>query len=166
MTLAERLQADMTAAMRAHDAVRRDTLRMAVAAVQRAAKDARRPLTPDEELGVLARELRTRRESLEAFVSGGRADLAAEEQRKIDVLSGYMPAQLDDAELDALVRQAIDEAAAHSPKDVGAVMRLLAPRVRGRADGRVVNERVVQALRQRATPGPAPGTATGDEERR
>ncbi len=166
MTLAERLQADMTAAMRAHDEVRRDALRMAIAALQRAGKDARRSLTPDEELGVLTRELRTRRESLEAFASGGRPELAALEQRKIDVLSAYMPAQLGDDELDALVRQAIDEAGARSPKDVGAVMRLLAPRVRGRADGRAVNERVVRALQQGASPGPAPGTTPGDEERR
>lgn len=140
----------MTAAMRNRDELRRDTLRMVVAAMQRAAKDARRDLAPDEELAVLAREIRTRRESVEAYANGHRPDLAAREQREIDVLQDYMPAQLADDELDALVRAAIDETGATSPRDLGRVMKVLAPRVRGRADGRIVNERVVLQLGRRA----------------
>ena len=165
MTLAERFQADMTAAMRARDEGRRDALRMAVAAMQRATKDARRPLTPDEEVAVLTREIRTRRESLAAFASGGRPDLAADEQRKIDVLAAYMPAQFGDEELDALVREAIDEVAATSPRDLGRVMKVLAPRVKGRADGRAVNQLVTRELARRAgaaaKPGPGAGAGSG-----
>jgi uncharacterized protein YqeY len=140
----------MTAAMRNRDELRRDTLRMAVAAMQRAAKDARRDLAPDEELAVLAREIRTRRESVEAYANGHRPDLAAREQREIDVLQDYMPAQFGADELDALVRAAIEETGATSPRDLGRVMKVLAPRVRGRADGRMVNERVVLELGRRA----------------
>ena len=165
MTLAERFQADMTAAMRTRDEDRRDALRMAIAAMQRAAKDARRPLTPDEEVGVLTREIRTRRESLAAFASGGRPELAADEQRKIDVLSAYMPPQFSDDELDALVREAIDEVAAVTPRDLGRVMKVLGPRVRGRADGRAVNQLVTRELTRRAgaaaKAGPGAGAGPG-----
>jgi len=150
VTLAERLQADMTAAMREHDEVRRDALRMALAALHRAEKDARRPLSSDDEIGVLTREIRTRRESLDAFASGGRPDLAADEQRKLDVLNPYMPAQLGDDELDALIGAAIDETGAVVPRDLGRVMKVLAPRVRGRADGRQVHSLVTRELARRA----------------
>ncbi|MDA8203006.1 MAG: GatB/YqeY domain-containing protein [Chloroflexi bacterium] len=153
MTLAQRLQAGMTEAMRERDDVRRDALRMAVAAIQRAEKDARHPLGSDEEIGVLTREIRTRRESLEAFAAGGRPDLAAQEQRKLDALAPYMPAQLDDAQLDALVAQAVDESGATSPRDTGRVMKILAPRVKGRADGRQVHVLVTHELERRARSG-------------
>jgi len=150
VTLAERLQADMTAAMREHDEVRRDALRMALAALHRAEKDARHPLSSDDEVGVLTREIRTRRESVDAFAGGGRPDLAADEQRKLDVLNPYMPAQLGDDELDALIGAAIDETGAVVPRDLGRVMKVLAPRVRGRADGRQVHTLVTRELARRA----------------
>ena len=153
MTLAQRLQIGMTDAMRERDDVRRDALRMAVAAMQRAEKDARRPLSPDEEVGVLTREIRTRRESVQAFAAGGRPDLAEEEQRKLDALAPYMPAQLDDAELDALVAQAVDESGATTARDTGRVMKILAPRVRGRADGKQVHVLVTRELERRARSG-------------
>ncbi len=143
----------MTEAMRERDEVRRDALRMAVAALHRAEKDARHPLDDDEQIGVLTREIRTRRESLEAFVAGGRPDLAAAEQRKLDVLTPYMPAQLDDAQLDALVRAAVDETGATSPRDTGRVMKVLAPRVRGRADGKQVHVLVTREITRRQAGG-------------
>ena len=149
MTLAERLQADMTGAMREHDEVRRDALRMAVAALQRAEKDARHPLSSDEEIGVLTREIRTRRESVDAFANGGRPDLAAGEQAKLDALNPYMPAQLGDDEIDALIGAAIDETGAVEPRDLGRVMKVLAPRVRGRADGRQIHSLVTRELARR-----------------
>ncbi|MGC8633106.1 MAG: GatB/YqeY domain-containing protein [Candidatus Limnocylindrales bacterium] len=169
MTLAEQLQAGMTAAMRAHDDVRRDALRMALAALRRAEKDARRPLTPDEELAVMAREVRTRRESVEAFAAGGRSDLAAAEERKLEALAGWMPTPLTGPELDRLVAQAIAEAGATTPRDTGRVMQLLAPQVRGRADGRALSQRVASQLGGGAVPPastaapqePAPPAAAG-----
>jgi len=146
VSLREQLQAAMTTAMRSHDEVRRDALRMAIAALYNAEKTARRPLTDSEDLGVLVHEMKVRRESLEAFRDGNRPDLAAKEEAATAVLGEFLPAQLDDAELYALVAQAIREAGATSPRDLGAVMRLLAPRVKGRADGRVVSERVAREL--------------------
>jgi uncharacterized protein YqeY len=146
VTLAEQLQDALKLAMRAHDDARRDTLRMALSALYNAEKAARRPLSEDEALAVLVREVKTHRESVEAFAKGGRGDLVAKEEADIAVLSGFLPAALSDDELDALVRQAIREAGATSPRDLGGVMKLLAPRVRGRADGRLVNERVAKAL--------------------
>ena len=140
----------MTAAMRGQDAFRRDTLRMAIAALRRTAKDARRPLAADEETAVLSREIRSRRESVDAYAKGGRPDLAASEQREIDLLAAYLPSQIGAAELDAMVQAAIDETGAASPRDLGLVMKVLVPRVRGRADGRAVSERVTRALAERA----------------
>jgi hypothetical protein len=146
VTLAEQLQDALKLAMRAHDDARRDALRMALSALYNAEKTARRPLSEDEALAVLVREVKTHRESVEAFTKGGRGDLVAKEEADMAVLSEFLPAALSDEELDALVRQAISETGATSPRDLGGVMKLLAPRVRGRADGRLVNERVAKAL--------------------
>ena len=146
MSLREQLQAAMTTAMRSHDEVRRDALRMAVAALYNAEKAARRPLTDEEDLGVLVHEMKVRRESLEAFRGGSRPDLAGKEEAAMAVLREFLPDQLDDAGLSALVAAAIAQAGATSPRDLGAVMRLLAPRVKGRADGKVVSERVAREL--------------------
>lgn len=140
----------MTAAMRERDDARRDALRMAVAALQRAEKDARHPLDDDEQVGVLVREVRTRRESLDAFAKGGRPDLVAKEQAALDVLAPFMPAQLTEEELQALILAAIDETGAQTPRDMGRVMKALAPRVRGRVDGRAVNTRVTRELARRS----------------
>lgn len=153
MTLREQIQAAMTAAMRAHDDRRRDTLRMAVAALQGAEKNARRPLTDDESLAVLAKEVKTRRESLDAFRAGGRADLAGEEEAALEILAEFLPTPLDEAALDRMVGEAVVESGAASSRDLGKVMKLLAPRVRGRADGRVVSERVALALAARERAG-------------
>ena len=99
MTLADQIQTSLTAAMRSQDALRRDTLRMVVAAAYNAEKAARRPLTDDEYLAVLMREVKTRRESVEAYEEGGRDDLAAREQAEIAIISEFLPAPLTDDEL-------------------------------------------------------------------
>lgn len=149
MTLAERLQAELTEAMRRQDALRRDTLRMALSATSYAAKAARRPLSDDEVVGVLAREVKTRRESIEAFEGAGRTELAAKERAEVEILSEFLPKALDDDELRQMVQAAIAETGAASPRDLGKVMGLLAPRTRGRADGKVVSSLVAQALTEK-----------------
>jgi len=136
----------MTAAMRAGDAPRRDTLRLLVAALYNAEKAARRPLTDDEQLGVLARELKLRRESIEAYERGNRADLAAKEQAEVAVIGEFLPEPLSDAELRQLVAEAIAQTGASGPRDMGKVMAVLAPRTRGRAEGRAVSGLVTEAL--------------------
>lgn len=153
MTIAERLQVDLKAAMREHDELRRDTLRMTIAAAHNAEKTARRPLTDDEMIGILTREVKTRRESIAAFDAAGRADLADKERAEAEILAGYLPAALSDDELQAMVLAAVEEAGAASPRDMGRVMGLLTPRTRGRADGKVVSGLVTAELARRAGQG-------------
>ena len=146
MTLRERIQSDITAAMRSGDALRRDTLRMAESAIYNAEKRERRPYSDDEVAGVLAREVKTRRESVEAFRKGGREDLASKEEAEIGILGAFLPEPLSEAEIAALVDAAIVATEAAGPRDMGKVMGWLAPRTKGRADGRVVSQAVGTAL--------------------
>jgi len=132
--------------MRGGDALRRDVLRMASSAAYNVEKRQGRPLTDDEYLAVLSREVKTRRESVEAFRAGGREELAAKEEAEIAILGEYLPQGLTEDEIEALIRDAIAATGAASARDMGKVMGWLAPRTRGRADGKRVSELVVQAL--------------------
>jgi uncharacterized protein YqeY len=140
------MQSDITAAMRSGDALRRDTLRMAESAIYNAEKRDRRAYSDDEVAAVLAREVKTRRESIEAFRKGSREDLAAKEEAEIAILSVFLPEQLSEAEISTLVAEAVAATGAASPKDMGKVMGWLAPKTRGRADGRLVSQLVGKAL--------------------
>jgi uncharacterized protein YqeY len=146
VTLKERLQSETTAAMRSGETLRRDVLRMASNALYLVEKREGRPLAADEELQVLSREVKTRRESVEAFRGGGRDDLADKEQAEIAILSEFLPRPLSDTELEALVQEAIAATGASSARDLGKVMGWLAPRTRGRADGKRVSELVARTL--------------------
>ena len=146
MTLRERIQSEITAAMRSGDALRRDTLRMAESAIYNAEKRDRRAFTDDEVAAVLAREVKTRRESVEAFRKGGREDLASKEEAEIGILAAFLPEQLSEAAIHALVGEAITATGATSPRDMGKVMGWLAPRTKGRADGRLLSQVAGQAL--------------------
>lgn len=157
MTLQDRLTAEVTAAMRSGDALRRDTLRMARNAVYNAEKRDRRSYAEDEVTAILAKEVKTRRESIEAFEKGGRPELAAKEAAEIAILSEFLPQPLDQGELEALVARAITETGAQSPRDIGRVMGWLSPRTRGRADGRTVSGLVTAALADRAAHTPGEG---------
>ena len=140
------MQSDITAAMRSGDALRRDTLRMAESAIYNGEKRDRRTYSDDDVAGVLAREVKTRRESVEAFRKGAREDLAAKEEAEIAILAAFLPEQLTGEQIAALVSEAIAAMAAVGPRDMGKVMGWLAPRTRGRADGRLVSQAVGQAL--------------------
>ena len=146
MSLQDRVQSDIAVAMRGGDALRRDVLRMVTSAAYNLEKKQGRPLTDDEYLAVLSREVKTRRESVEAFRAGGREDLAAKEEAEIGILGEYLPQALTDDEIAALVREGIAATGASSQRDMGKVMGWLAPRTRGRADGKRVSELVVQTL--------------------
>ncbi len=150
MSLRDRLDTELKAAMRSNDAGRREALRMVLAAVQRAEKEGKHTLADDEMIGLLSRELKVRRESVEAFRGGGREDLVAKEEAAISVVSEFMPQPLSEAELTTLVEQGIAETGAASPRDMGKVMGWLSPRTRGRADGKQVSQLVTQALAARA----------------
>jgi uncharacterized protein YqeY len=146
VTLRQQLQSEITAAMRSGDALRRDTLRMAENAIYNAEKRDRRTYGDDEVAAVLAKEVKTRRESVEAFRKGGRDDLAGKEEAEIEILAGFLPQALSDTEIAALVDEAIASTGAASPRDMGKVMGWLAPRTRGRADGRAVSQLVTARL--------------------
>jgi uncharacterized protein YqeY len=132
--------------MRYGDSLRRDTLRMAESAIYNAEKRDRRTYTDDEVAAILAREVKTRRESVEAFRKGGREELAAKEESEIAILGEFLPQQLSDGDLEALVAEALTATGAASPRDLGTVMGWLAPRTRGRADGRRVSTLVAERL--------------------
>ena len=119
---------------------------MAANAAYNVEKRNQKPLTDDEFLAVLTREVKTRRESVEAYEKGGRDDLAAKEQAEIAILSEYLPQALTEAEIAALVEEGIAATGATSARDLGKVMGWLAPRTRGRADGKVVSGLVASAL--------------------
>ena len=163
MTLADRLQEDMKTAMRQGDALTRDTLRMALSSAHNAEVAARRPLTDDELVGVLQKETKSRRESIEAYHKVGRDDLAEKERAEADVLAVYLPQQLTDEEVRALVAQAIVDTGASSARDMGKVMGWLSPRTKGRADGRAVSALVAQELARLdlAAHEPAHGSCVG-----
>jgi uncharacterized protein YqeY len=135
--LKERLRADLNAAMRARDQVRMRTLRMALTSItnEEVAGASARDLSDSEIVKVLTREARKRREAAEAFGAAGRDQQAAAERAEGEVLAGYLPPQLSDDELTALVSSAIAETGASGMQGMGQVMKILTPRVAGRADG-------------------------------
>jgi uncharacterized protein YqeY len=146
--LKDRLRGDLTAAMKARDQVRVRTLRMALTSVtkEEVAGKSARELSDDEVIQVLAREAKRRREAADAFAAAGREEQAAAELAEGAVLDAYLPAQLSDGELGALVAAAIEETGADSPRALGQVMRALSPRVAGRAEGARVAAEVRRQL--------------------
>jgi len=137
MAVKEQLRTDLTTAMKARDELTASTLRMVLTAItnEEVSGKQARELTDDEVLKVVAREGKKRRESIEAYTSAGREELAERERAEAAVIDRYLPAQLDDAELAALVTAAIAESGAEGPKAMGQVMKLLTPKLAGRADG-------------------------------
>jgi uncharacterized protein len=123
---------------------------MVISAAYNESKKARRDLSDDEVVQILTREVKTRNESVDAFTNAGRSDAAAKEQSEIEIIRTYLPAQLDAADLERLVREAVDESGATSAREMGKVMAVLMPRVRGRADGKQVSALVNAELAKRA----------------
>jgi len=148
MGLKENLRADLTTAMKARDELRASTIRMVLTAVtnEEVAGKQARVLSEDEVLKVLGREAKKRREAAEAYDSAGRDDLASRERAEGEVIDGYLPAQLTDEELAALVSRAIAETGASGPQAMGQVMKGVTPIVAGRADGARVAAEVKRQL--------------------
>ena len=144
--LLDTIRTEMTAAMRAGDAQRRDTLRLLIAALDNARIAAGRDLSDEAALAALQREAKQRRESIEEYRKGGRDDLVEAEQAELTIIEAYLPDQLGEDELRAIARELIEERGASGPGDLGAVMGPLMQRVRGRADGRQANAIVRELL--------------------
>jgi uncharacterized protein YqeY len=146
--LKDRLHADLTASMKARDELTTATLRMVLTAIgnEEVAGKAARQLSDDEVLKVITREAKKRREAAEAFASGGRPDRAERELAEGAVIDAYLPAQISDDELESLVREAVTESGASGPQAMGAVMKVIGPKVAGRAEGGRVAAAVRAAL--------------------
>ena len=141
MSITEQVRSDINGAMKARDAERVGALRMVLSELQKAAKEG-----GSDEQAVLRRERKRRLEAAEQFRQGGRAELAQREESEAELISGYLPAELDDSELDAIVSAAITETGATTPKDMGAVMKAVMATAEGRADGKRASARVREAL--------------------
>lgn len=148
MLTKEALEADLQSAMRASDDVRKRTLRMVLTAIKLAEVDRRGPLDEPALLAVLQKEVKSRRETIEEAKQANRNDLVDSTQAEIAVLQNYLPRPLTPDELETLTRQVIDEVEASGPGFVGKVMKVLIPRVQGRADGKVVNVLVRNLLNE------------------
>jgi uncharacterized protein len=142
MTLADRVKQDLTSAMKAGEKDRVGALRLVLSELQKDAKEG-----GGDELAVLRRERKRRNESAAAFRDAGRPELADAEEAEAKVIAAYLPAELSDDELRAIVRDAVSESGASSPKDMGAVMKAAMPKVAGRADGKRVSALAQEALR-------------------
>lgn len=147
MSIKETLQENLKTAMKARDELRVSTIRLALAAVKNIEINKGRDLTDDDVLEILAKEVKQRRESIEGAEKAGRADIAAKEKAELDVLAGYLPKQLDEEEVVQIARDIIAEIGAVGPKDRGRVMSAMMQKVRGKADGKLVN-RVVESVLQ------------------
>jgi uncharacterized protein YqeY len=146
MSLKERIQEDMKAAMRSGDKDRLGTIRLIMAAVKQREVDERISLDDAQVVSVLEKMGKQRRESITQFQAGGRADLVAKENAELAIISSYMPAQLSDGELDALINEAIAQSGAASIKDMGKVMAIIKSRAQGRADMGAVGTRIKARL--------------------
>jgi uncharacterized protein YqeY len=144
--LEKRITEDLKQAMKSGDTVKRDTLRMLIASVKNAWMAKQDDLTEADVLGVISKEVKRRLESIDAFKKGNRADLVAKEEAEMAVLQAYLPKQLSHDEVVAAAKEIIGAVGAKGPGDKGKVMQQLMPKLKGRADGKVINDVVTELL--------------------
>ena len=148
MSIHDQLMADLKTALRDQDELRKTTIRMTLAALKNARVDKNADLTNEETIAVLNKEVKQRRDSVIEYEKGERDDLVARELAEVEILRPYLPQMLDEDEITELAREVITATGASSPKEIGQVMRALMPRVKGMADGRLVNQVVKKLLTQ------------------
>jgi uncharacterized protein len=139
-SLKKKLNDDLKEAMKSGMTVKRDTLRMLLATVKNTEIEKRGEIDNSDIITLVAKEIKKRNESIEAFKQGNREDLIAREQAEIDVLQGYMPQQMTQEEVSGIVRKIIGDVGASGPSDKGRVMKALMPEVKGKADGKMVSD--------------------------
>jgi len=147
MSLMEKLTADMKEAMKQGEKERLSVIRLVRGAVRQAEIDGKKILSDDEVIGIITKEVKMRRDSIEEFERGKRADLVKKAEEEIALLMPYLPSQLSIDEVKKIVEEAVAEVGATTAKDMGKVMGALMPRVKGRADGKLVNEIVRSILK-------------------
>jgi uncharacterized protein YqeY len=146
MSLSDRLNEDMKQAMKSQDKFKLSVIRMVRSTIKNSEIDLKRPLDDNEVLDVLTREIKQRKDSLQEFTKAGRDDLADSLSAELVILAEYMPQQLSEEEVKAIVQQTIQQIGASSKADMGKVMTALMPQVKGRADGKLINQLVQQLL--------------------
>ncbi|QYR20141.1 GatB/YqeY domain-containing protein [Paenibacillus sp. sptzw28] len=146
MNLSERLNDDMKQAMKSQDKFKLSVIRMVRSSIKNQEIDLKRPLDDNEVLDILSREIKQRKDSLQEFEKAGRDDLAKDLAAEIEIISVYLPQQLTEEEIMVIVQQTIQETGASSKAEMGKVMSALMPKVKGRADGKLVNTFVQQFL--------------------
>jgi uncharacterized protein YqeY len=146
MSLKERLQEDWKTAMKNRDSFRANVLNMAKAAILHAEKTDGSKLDDEAVIAVLSKEVKTRRDAIIEFEKGNRQDLIDQNKKEIEILLEYLPQQLTEEEIAQIVKNAVNEVGATSVKDMGKVMAIVAPKVKGRADGKLVSQIVKQIL--------------------
>lgn len=150
MTLKQQLANDLRNALRSKDELRKMTLRLALAAIHNAEIAKGSKLSEEEVVVVIAKQVKQRRESIAQFDQGGRQDLVAQEQKELEILLEYMPPQLSEEEIRSRANEAIEQVGAASPAQMGDVMRVLMPQLKGKADGQVVSRIVKDILSETA----------------
>jgi uncharacterized protein YqeY len=146
MGLEDRLLEDYTNAMKAQNRIALETVRMVRAAIKNASLEKRSPLSEEEVSAVLSREVKRRKESLEMYEKGGRKDLAEKEAAEIEIISAYLPKALSEAELEDIIVRTIQEVGASGAGEMGKVMAAVMPQVKGRAEGKLIQELVRKKL--------------------
>ena len=146
MSIKDTLTNDMKEAMKAKEKDRLAVIRMVRGAIKQIEIDSKKELDDEAVIGVISKEVKMRKDSVEEFKKGGREDLVAKTEAEIAVLMPYLPQQLSEDEIRSLVQAAVEQVGASSPKDMGKVMGVLMPKVKGRADGMLVNTIVKEAL--------------------
>lgn len=140
MTLKDKLKEDLKSAMKEKDTIRKNVVQLIKAGVLQVEKDSKVTLDDDGVLDVIAKQLKQRRDSLPEYEKSGRDDLISQLKREMDILMEYLPPQLSHEELEAIVKQAVEETGAQSVKDMGKVMAAVMPKTKGRADGKEINQ--------------------------
>lgn len=146
MSLKDRLMADMKTAMKARQKEKLTVIRSMRSAIRQAEIDGKTELNDDGVISIISKELKMRQDSLAEFQKGGRDDLVAKTKEEIAVIMPYLPEQLSEDAIKALVKDAVTKTGASSPKDMGKIMKLIMPEVKGKADGKLVNSIVREML--------------------
>ncbi len=142
----EQLLQDLKEAMKEKDVLKKDTITMLRAAILQVEKDSQKVLNDDEICGIVAKEVKKRKESVKEYEDAGRQDIADDLKREIEILSKYLPEQLTEEEISKMVEEAIVESGAQGPRDMGKVMGILRPKTQGKADGKIVSDIVKEKL--------------------
>lgn len=146
MSLKDKLAEEMKGAMKSQDKVRLSTIRMLLSAVKYKEIELGKTLADEEVIGTITSSVKQRRDSIEQYTNAGRADLVAKEEAELNILMGFLPKQMSVEEIEAEIEKAVTEAGASGMKDLGNVMKLLMPKVSGKADGKLVSEKVRERL--------------------